>query len=275
MTVFIYYPWEGVLGHLRPILNYFMRFSATVKLSADPNDLCCKRVYDWFFIWNGAGIDLTQLNHRNVRFLELSAVHQQEALYIDPVGVNAESSLLRDPLEWVTDQMIEKVHSARQLLCEGRTIDESRGILCPLQVENDTNMKWHSPFKTNQEFIDAVSEGDARKLTFRRHPLDPNIEADYKLPPGCEWDEGNLFDNIGRSSKVIGMNSTVLLQAALMGKPVEAYGEGYAKAHAHQLDKILAALLDREIPLDADNISRWLSEDPTEDAPRDPRSTSC
>ena len=128
-------------------------------------------------------------------------------------------------------------------------------ILIPLQLADDTNIVNNSEFTNMQEFIDhCTSKFAGRKLVFKRHPYDSNI---YQSKHPIKKD-GVFWQMTIKADLVYGINSTCLLESLLLGAPTESIGKGFIATHHHQTDKLLAALVDKQIPIGADDMHYWL-----------------
>lgn len=193
-----------------------------------------------------------------ITFMESGYFPQRDFFSMDSTGVNANSALMDDPLDWITQKHIDAIEKIRQSHLQGyKWVGGGDYILIPLQIETDAQIKHHSPFKTMQEFINhCEQEFPNRKLIFKRHPLDRN---QYQSRHHIET--GKLFWKMAfRADLVYGINSTCLLESLLLGAPTESIGDGFIKAHKHQPQKILAALVDHQIPVLANDMSYWLNK---------------
>jgi hypothetical protein len=61
------------------------------------------------------------------------------------------------------------------------------------------------------------------------------------------------------AERVVGINSTCLLESVLLGAPTEALGNGFLKAHAGREELVLAALVDKQVPVNTTDIDYWVS----------------
>lgn len=124
-------------------------------------------------------------------------------------------------------------------------------IVVPLQLPTDSQLVLHSPFPSNQHFIDFVVQ-QARQvapealLVFKRHPMDASR---YRLPAGARWVDGNLarFDPL--QPVIVCINSTVGFESLVRGVRVLCFAPSfYADAPALALvtpDTFAAALAQR------------------------------
>lgn len=182
----------------------------------------------------------------------------QTAFYtLDSHGINAKSSLMTDTLEWVTDNHIKSFCRFKESYLNGlEWKPPGRYILCPLQLEFDTNIIEHSPYKTMQDFIDAVElRFPNDTIVFKTHPVSPNQAYKTKHDIVRCGD----FNRLAANAKLVyGINSTCLLQSTMMGVPTEAIGDGFLSAHKDHPQKLLAAMVDKQIPIFETNLDRWV-----------------
>lgn len=193
---------------------------------------------DLVIIWNGQAehqrdfMDcLSGSGGCDTLFLECGWFPQRDYFYWDRDGVNARSSIAgRSPPE-LDDVQREQVRAwKRDYTAAYRDIAEQRKlILVPLQVDTDSNVTLHSPFASMAEFLQhlvAAVRPDYRVIV-RPHPLASypydidcgrsNFQVDRRTP---------LYELIAAAEYVIGINSTVLLEALAFEKKVLAFGRG-------------------------------------------------
>lgn len=222
---------------------------------------------DHVFIWNGdrefdrVARALCEKHKIRHSFLESGFFPQRGYYTLDRKGVNANSELMTDDLSWVGEAQFTKLRALRERYLGSRRYEGGGDyVLAPLQIERDTSIVLHSPYKTMQSFIDHVQEKfPKRRITFKTHPLDKN--ENYKIKPGNElMRKGSFLDLAAKADLIYGINSTTLLESAMLGTPVTAIGNGLLKKHARQVEKLLAALADAHIPIKEKDISYWLAK---------------
>ncbi|MDI4652857.1 MULTISPECIES: hypothetical protein [Pseudoalteromonas] len=192
---------------------------------------------DLIYIWNGQAehqqdfVILAKNLGFKFNYLELGWFPQKNHYYIDPIGVNANSSIAnlkpytlkkaeKDKLEqWVAEYT--KPYS---------NIDtKKKQILVPLQVDTDTNITNHSPFSNMREFIEYLELAipDTYTVIIRPHPLAQYAYSIKSQKPNFFFNtKVELYELIAQSEYIIGINSTVLLEGICFGKKVCALGEG-------------------------------------------------
>ena len=164
-------------------------------------------------------------------FLEWGWFPQREFFYWDRDGVNARCSIARRPSPPLDDAQREQIRAWKSAYTEAyRTVVERRKqILVPLQVDTDTNVTLHSPFASMAEFLQhlAAAVRPDYDVIVRPHPM-----ASYPYDIDCgranfRVDRHSpLYELIAASEYVIGINSTVLLEALAFEKKVFAFGRG-------------------------------------------------
>lgn len=211
-------------------------------------DICCQSLKE---VCNEMGIPWS--------VLEVGWFPQSSFWTLDEEGINARSSLMHDDLSWVTDEHLQNMQQFReQYIGNNKWVGGGGYILVPLQLDEDSNIVLHSPFKSMQEFVNHCEwKFRDQRLVFKMHPkFRGKLNGSGK---SFVVNDGSSFlDAAKHASLVYGINSTCLLEAALAGCPVEAIGDGFLKAHAHQKDKLLAALVDRQIPVGEADLDYWL-----------------
>lgn len=204
-------------------------------------------------VWNGSSSTFLPIMQRlealNVplTFAECGFFPQSQYFYFDQLGVNDQSQLKLDNLNWVTAEHINALETIRSLFFAGVTpYPDSGYIFVPLQVPNDTNILNHSRFTSGmQAFIDFIEDKySSEKIIFKAHPKD-RMKSSYSLKHGV-FSEDDSRSLIMSSKLVHGINTSVLYEAALLGKPVKIEGECLLKKHLNQINKLLAAICYRQ-----------------------------
>lgn len=219
---------------------------------------------DHVFMWNGdfhAYLPLREVCKKTntpCTIMEVGYFPQKDFLTLDSQGINANSSLMQDSLDWVTSRHIDNIDEVRANHLQGRQwIGDGDYIAIPLQLAHDTNIVRHSDFNTMQEFIDHCEvKFPDHKLIFKRHPYD---KQEYTSRHEIVTD-GNFLDLAMHAELIYGINSTCLLETLLMNAPTQAIGNGFISAHKHQSNKLLAALIDKQIPISTTNMQYWVEK---------------
>ena len=221
---------------------------------------------DHVFIWNGNGeVDgyayrVSKEHDIPYTFLESGFFPQKKYYTMDRKGVNAKSFLIDDTLDWVTQSHLNKLDSFRQGYFKGRRYNGGGGyVLAPLQLEGDSSIQLHSPYKTMQAFIDHVEEEfPDKRIQFKAHPRDKNATSYQVNERNTLLVKADFLELAESAELVYGINSTTLLEAALLGAPVVSIGDGFLKSHKDQVEKILAAIIDMQIPIHETDLNYWV-----------------
>lgn len=186
-------------------------------------------------------------------FVEQGFLKQSETYSVDLTGFCGRSFLNR-PLSWVTDEDRERLHATRRALREAHPTTDEGFVLVPLQVENDSQVLYYSPYPFMQDAIGAIERMyPGVPIVFRPHPkrspsATPLVSARSRVERG-----GDYLDWARRASIVVGLNSTALLEALILGKPVHALADCPLRFHHHDKHDDLAAAalamrIDRKRP---------------------------
>lgn len=169
---------------------------------------------------------------------------QSQHCYFSPNGTNADADLLNEGLREHQLDESRFLATRRKLLFSmlgwrgfisppdfftERKFDTRKKIFVPLQDESDTNIVLSSPVKSMASFIEGLSERyPDYEFLVRPHP-----RANYESLPvrsNVEYQSPAVkpFREYQRYGGVLGINSTMLLQFALLGLPVAGVGKGVA-----------------------------------------------
>jgi hypothetical protein len=238
---------EAVHGRLK-------RSQYVLTSEEDLPRLLAREKPDFCFIWGGR----TEADHETVRhvkdydencriiYSEAGWFPQRDRIYFDLEGTNAQASFSK---RLAGDENITERDRAIFLRMRNRIVrhdlglfpfarvspfrieppDMNKKILVPLQDENDTNIICSSPFKTMRAFVESLSKTYPQyRFVVRQHPRAP--VSDLPILDNVEYQDKSvdLFKQFNEIGLVIGINSTVLLQAAMHNKNVIALGEGIA-----------------------------------------------
>lgn len=102
-------------------------------------------------------------------------------------------------------------------------------VVVPLQLATDSQLVLHSPFASNQQFIDFVAESvrsvlPTSPVLFKRHPMDA---TNYRLPEGTQLVGGNLARFHRADPIVVCINSTVGFEALVRGERVICFAPSF------------------------------------------------
>lgn len=213
---------------------------------------------DHILVWNGlrAPEFCADIKARGIGmiFCELGWFPQGRAIFLDMDGVAGKSSIRaftlpdeppgRAFLDWKSGYMNG---------LETSPCDTGEYVFVPLQLESDSNIRLFSPFAKMRDFIaDVASRLPGQRIVVRPHPLCPSPET--VVLPGVEYRaDGNLHQWLAHAKAVVGINSTVLIEAMLYERPIFSYGVGIASDTGIYSDPatLSPATLDQPISADA------------------------
>lgn len=217
------------------------------------------------FIWNGNEDhyllvkDLCRRYHVPLSIMEVGYFPQKDHVIFDRKGINARSELMEDSLAWVGENHIDRAYKLSEAYLGSRKYSgKDLYILVPLQLEQDTNIKNHSPYKSMQKFIDHTEEKfPDEKIIFKKHPLDKSTYT-VENPNNTIVTSGDILTIAQDAKLVYGINSTSLLETLLMQVPTIAIGEGFLKKHQDNTEKLIAALWDKQAHINEKDYQYWL-----------------
>ncbi len=185
-------------------------------------------------IWNGA-----QHNGRNAKalceamkipyaFFEWGVAPQSSTFLVDLDGFAGDSMLMR-PLGWVTDADLKAYREGVTELRAKYPLEPQRGrVLIPLQIENDSQILYHCPYRNMGEFVEHVAAMyPSHDIVVRPHPKSGSQRPWKSARASIEGHEvvKDFYDAARVSEVVVGINSTSLIEAAMIGVPVVAMGK--------------------------------------------------
>lgn len=242
-------PNDQVNNWLKNFINNYQSKNFVVKLKHPLQHISDEELSEakFIYIWNGSIPIFEPLKQRmddlqvDYNYLECGFFPQHLHFYIDEKGINNKRSLVNDRLAWVTDDMKNNAIHLRKTFFAEINEKQQDFIFVPLQLAHDSNIQLNSRFKNGmQEFIDFIERCYPNEaLVFKKHPKDPSI---YTSKNG----RFSALDSrilIMQSRLVHGINSTVLFEAALAGKPVIAEGECLLNHKFASIQTVIAAMI--------------------------------
>lgn len=246
------------------------RFTAPIRRFYADNGWCVRKVRlddnpdlgdavaraDHVYIWNGSGAPGLRVARyaaeSGTRLFCVEHGHFPQSKFIHV----AEGGLFgRHPNRWVdwerelTQGEWEAFRKARASLERWR--NPSREVLVPLQLPKDCTMRLFSNGYTNDYLVRGYF---GRDKWIRHHP---KSSFRHKWPNQVD-NRPNLNEVLGTYERVTGINSTVLLEAALMGLEVTNLGQSYLDWCHHDHDVAAAAVLSNQIPINATDLTPWM-----------------
>ena len=219
---------------------------------------------DHAYFWNGEYSFLRKIKQHllsadvEVFNCEVAWFPQSKYIYVDRSGTNGNSSLFYDDLSWLDEDDYKKLRAMRDLYRGGIEPTDEGYIFVPLQLPYDTAITKWSPLRWVGDIVRrAQITFPDKDIIFRKHPKDHKKYNDLGICDSLKKGEGDLKTLIMGSSLVWGMNSTVLLEAALMGKKVVTCGKSLLHI-GQSRDEALAALLASQIGMEQRDLTPWM-----------------
>lgn len=204
---------------------------------------------DFVFCWNGSSAgDVTtatiaQSHGAKMVYSEQGWFPQAKTLYFDLSGCNGKCGTknrryaplsVAETANFVKQRKsyIEGIGEAARFATDIFQIeapDRAKPVFVPLQDERDLNIVQDSPFKTMDEFVGFLARTyPSNRYIVRPHPKYPkpalsqyeNVHLDNPKKP--------MFESLAACGMVVGINSTTLLESALLGFTVVSFGESLA-----------------------------------------------
>lgn len=196
-----------------------------------------------------------------VTFSELGWFPQAGTLYFDGEGTNAEVSFNRRQYPVLQPSVRRAFNRQRRSFYRRKVglgwfdsppafaikeADLSKPILVPLQDEGDTNITQASPFKRMADFVDYLAQSYPNyRFVVRPHPSAPLGNLPEYANVTYQDSAVDVYRTMHEYGLVMGINSTLLLEAAMMNMPVVAFGEGVGTSTGVFHDVLsLSGLLD-------------------------------
>jgi hypothetical protein len=185
-------------------------------------------------IWNGA-----QDNGRNAKalceamkipyaFFEWGVAPQATTFLVDLDGF-AGDSMLTHPLGWVGDADLKAYREGVTELRTKYPLEPKKArVLVPLQIENDSQILYHCPYRNMGEFVEHVAAMyPSHDIIVRPHPKSGSQRPWKSARATIEGKDvvKDFYEAARISEVVVGINSTSLVEAAMIGVPVVALGK--------------------------------------------------
>lgn len=204
---------------------------------------------DFVFCWNGSSqgdrttATLAAAAHAKMVFSEQGWFPQKSTLYFDMTGTNARcgtrfgrfpaldtaarAQFMAARAGYIRDAAIGKLFDPG--IFQIQPPDLSRPVFVPLQDERDLNIVQDSPFRTMDDFIGYLTRTwPGVSLRIRPHPKYPDPRLSPRPDVVLDNPKKPMFQSLSECGLVIGINSTTLLESALLGKTVISFGESLA-----------------------------------------------
>lgn len=231
---------------------------------------------NFIVIWNGKQCygplitDLCKQKGIPRCYIEWGLLPQSENFLIDPFGFCGDSILCSD-LSWIDNRDIDLMHSIRQGLQQQYTMADDDYVLIPLQIENDSQVLYYSQYANMYDFVyDVINRyPNSKKFVIKIHPKN-NITKYLKSWNSSYTDKiksakVTIIDTdipflqlACRASKIVGLTSTCLYEAAILGKSVESLGVHPLNTEYNNIDRILSGILALNINRKTGNLKSIL-----------------
>jgi len=241
--------WHESLGHSCRFSHLRLKSSEWKEHFGSP---------DIAYVWNGeyssaSGIvEYLRSSGARLKFVEIGWFPQSKFIYVDDRGTNGNCSLFGSSLSWVDGSHFSAANKLREEHLQNIRWNGVGGyIAVPLQLSSDTQISQFSPIKSMTELMDhCESTFPNDRIMFKKHPKDKST-----LGPRC-FTGGSLHEWLAGAKLAYGINSTALLEAALMGVPTVTIGKCLLNIHPDQ-NLVLAALAAKQIPIGESDLSAW------------------
>jgi hypothetical protein len=198
-------------------------------------------------IWNGqqyGGPLVTRMCRRRgipVCYIEWGLLPQRSTFSVDPCGFCGDSILAKD-VSWVTDADMERLYQVRSELQERHPLQGGDHVLAPLQIENDTQILFFSPYNKMEQFVaDVETMYPAKRVIARPHPKSPAPRSFARAEVDAS---GDFLDAAAKAGVVVAITSTCLYEAGILGVPIVALGDHPLRQQPKHLhERVLAGAL--------------------------------
>lgn len=195
---------------------------------------------DLTIVWSGnfsfqkGSLAAIKRNRCKVFFLEVAWFTQKGFVYLDEAGVNYKSNLRKQALSPINPNQLTALEIWLQnyknnKFTSYRNSDEVKKIFVPLQVDTDTSIQQSSPFKSMAAFVSFLETWipEEIEVIFKAHPKATyNYLLQSKRKNFLFVYEGRVEDYLTDCDLVIGLNSTVLLEARIYTQKVISFAKG-------------------------------------------------
>ena len=213
---------------------------------------------------------------KKIIFSEVGYLPQKGWIAVDNVGLFCHSSL-NDSIDWVTNEHIKTFNEYKNNSIYTKYLSggESKYILCCLQMEWDAQITTCTSLRNFDVIKWCVENYPNEKIIIRIHPRELNknkikeikkisSELDQHISVvGCNQNIPFLQHCLN-SKFVVGLNSTSLIEAMMIGKDVIALADCPIKKHTSNnkknTEKLLAAYYNSQYKWgDIDSVKHALS----------------
>lgn len=273
-----YKRWLSINWHKKLLHFSVMRFAQAF------NTLISNQQYDVLLLLNGAhykqqaALSLAKNASMQVLYFELGTLPNTTT--VDAKGVNFNNSLPRDRL-FYDRYIIPNNYTGPKSLIARQPVKAAelnsqlppKYIFCPFQVHNDTQILLNSPWVRNMfDFYQLIESAipflpDNYSFVVKEHPSDKVSYPELHLK-----NEKIVFANgndteclINQSEAVLTVNSTVGIEALMLGTPVITVGDAFYNidglvTHCNHQDELNEVISKTNKPsIDADLVNKFIA----------------
>jgi len=180
-------------------------------------------------------------------FLEVGFFSQRDHFLLSRVGSVGTSLLLDEEINPITPEEHAMLNCLFLSYSKGQVYSGGEHIIAMLQMEKDTAIKNYSPYRTMQQFVNAVEDKyQGEKIKYRAHPRERGISL---ITKNEIVRSGSLWNDVLTAKLCVGINSTTLYEAVLAGVPTVSLGGSPLYLHPQKHRAIVREIILRQIPL--------------------------
>jgi hypothetical protein len=187
---------------------------------------------------------------------------QKGHYHFDRGGIGS-SSTLCGALDWVTDADLAALAAWKTRAFGGQAWVGGGGyVVCPLQLSYDASIYMDSPYLRFEEYLRRVLDDHPdREVVWTPHPRNRGQRIEMAHPRLRVERQLSTIELARKAEAIVGLNSTVLLETAALGCPSTALARCplyYHQGSTGETDRLLAACLRRQVPVEARTVEPWL-----------------
>jgi hypothetical protein len=233
-----------------------------LKTAADASMIC---------MWNGKhryGPLLTDLCAAKAIpkfYVEYGLFPHRDNILVDPMG-SCGGSILKQDLSWVTQADFDALAAKRAEMQGWYPIEDDGSVMIPLQIETDPQVLYYTKYRNMHEFVhDVIEMYPNNRIVVKEHPketasfsqqwLQDNPDSDVEFVAG----HVDFLRVAASASVVVGLTSTTLYEAGVLGKPIVALGQHpLAGASEQDKERVLAGALALNVNMQTGSIKTVL-----------------